>query len=52
MTMPIDDNDCFDVGGDKHGHVKIPDTETESDGEMSEYDSAESSSSDDMLVFL
>ena len=30
-----DDDDCFDVEDDKHGHVKIPDTETESDEEMS-----------------
>ena len=51
MTMPIDDNDGFDVEDGKHDDVKIPDTETESDEDMSEYDSAESSSSDDMLAF-
>ena len=49
--MYFDDNDCFDVEDGKHGHVNIPGTETESDEEMSEYDSAESRSSGDMLAF-
>jgi hypothetical protein len=39
-----DDDDCIDVEDDEHDDAKMPDDETESDEDMSEHDSAESSS--------
>jgi hypothetical protein len=50
LCIWFDDNDCVDVENDKHDDVKITDNETESDEEMSEHDSAESSSYDDELA--